>query len=176
METSRTPRGSIGRRSIAMLAVALVVAAYGGFASRRSTVTAQAGSELQGMGIVTGAVTAGRPFQAAHVYLRSTDRRRPMLYMVYTSAGAFKAVAVMPGSYELVVKGRGLESDPQPVVVKSGTNPALKVARRQGFPGVSDLRRSRGGKGVKRRDAREAGDHLRQLRGDLSAWSGPRRP
>jgi hypothetical protein len=52
------------------------------------------GGELQGLGIVTGTVTAGKPFKAAHVYLRSQDRRRHMLYMVYTSGGAFKAVAV----------------------------------------------------------------------------------
>ena len=29
--------------------------------------------------------------------------------MVYSQAGAFKAVAVMPGNYELVVKARGLD-------------------------------------------------------------------
>src|SRR5262245_34809990 len=127
MVTSKTTR-SIGPRSVAMLAMALLVAAYSGFSSRRSTLTAQTVGDLQGMGIVTGTVTAGKSFQAAHVYLRSQDRRRHMLYMVYTSAGAFKAVAVMPGNYELVVKARGLESDPQPVVVKSGTNPAVRVA------------------------------------------------
>ena len=128
MVMSKAVRWSIGTRSLATLAMALLVAGYVGFSARRSTVTAQTGGELQGMGIVTGTVTAGKPFQAAHVYLRSTDRRRPMLYMVYTSAGAFKTVAVMPGNYELVVKARGLESDPQPVVVRSGTNPALRVA------------------------------------------------
>ena len=153
MVTSRTPRWSIGRRSVAMLAMALVVAAYGGFGSRRSTVTAQTGGELQGMGIVTGTVTAGKPFQAAHVYLRSTDKRRQMLYMVYTNAGAFKAVAVLPGNYELVVKARGLESDPQPVVVKSGTNPAFKVALRdakdpRAYPTSVDPSEARASNGV----------------------------
>ena len=128
MGTPKTSRWSIGRRFVATLAIALLVAAYFAFSSRRSTAMAQAGGELQRMGVVTGTVTAGKPFQAAHVYLRSTDRRRRMLYMVYTSAGAFKAVAVMPGDYEIVVKARGLESDPQPLVVKSGDNPALKVA------------------------------------------------
>jgi streptogramin lyase len=79
---------------------------------------------------VTGTVTAGKPFTAAQVYLRSRDARRHMLYMVYTNAGAFKAVAVMPGNYEIVVKARGLESDPQPIVVKSGANTPVTVAMR----------------------------------------------
>ena len=128
MVTSMTRRWSLARWSVAMLAMVLLVGAYAGLSSRRSTATAQTGGELQSMGVVSGTVTAGKPFQAAHVYLRSTDRRRHMQYMVYTSAGAFKAVAVLPGNYEVIVKARGLESDPLPVVVKSGTNPALKVA------------------------------------------------
>ena len=130
MDTSKTTPRSIRGRSAAMLAIAiaLLVDGYGVFSSRGNTLTAQTGGQLQGMGIVTGTVTAGKPFKAAQVYLRSQDKRRHMLYMVYTSAGAFKAVAVMPGNYELVVKARGLESDPQPVVVKAGTNPALRVA------------------------------------------------
>lgn len=124
METSSR---SIGRRSAAVLATVLLVGADAPFSSH-STVTAQTGSELQGLGIVTGTVTAAKPFKAAQVYLRSQDQRRHMLYMVYTSAGAFKAVAVMPGNYEVVVKARGLESDPQKLFVKAGTNPALNVA------------------------------------------------
>jgi streptogramin lyase len=130
METSKTNPRSISTRSVATIAIAiaLLVGGYGVFSSRSSTVVAQTGGELQGLGIVTGTVTAGKPFKAAQAYLRSQDKRRHMMYMVYTNAGAFKAVAVMPGNYELVVKARGLESDPQAVVVKSGTNSPLKVA------------------------------------------------
>ena len=136
METSKTaqlpdPR-SIGRRPVAMLGIAAValIAVCSSFAWRGTTVAAQAGGELQGLGIVTGTVTALKPFTAGHVYLRSQDPRRDMLYMVYTQRGAFKAVAVMPGNYELVAKARGLESDPQRIVVKSGANPAVKVTMR----------------------------------------------
>ena len=134
MERFKAAQRSISARSIAGLTIAigLLIAGHGMFGSRGSTVTAQTGGELQGMGIITGTVTAGKPFKAAQVYLRSRDQRRHMLYMVYTSAGAFKAVAVMPGNYEIVVKARGLESDPQPVVVKAGTNPALTVAMHDG--------------------------------------------
>ncbi|MEQ1869141.1 MAG: hypothetical protein ABL961_03860 [Vicinamibacterales bacterium] len=120
----------IGRRSLALLtiATATLIAGYTPFARHTATVAAQTGGELRGMGIVTGTVTAGKPFKAAQVYLRSQDGRRHMLYMVYTQAGAFKAVAVMPGTYDLIAKARGLESDPQPIVIKMGTNPAVTVA------------------------------------------------
>ena len=156
METSKTSPRSVSRRAVAAtlaVATALLVVGYGVFSSRGSTVTAQAGGELQDMGIVTGTVTAGKPFKAAQVYLRSRDPRRHMLYMVYTNAGAFKAVAVMPGNYELVVKARGLESDPQTILVKPGTGAPLKVSMRDAkdpnaYPTSVDPSQARGGNGV----------------------------
>jgi len=159
MEMSQTPwlprRWSIGRRSVTVLAIttAALIAFVGSFAWRGAPVAAQSAGELQGLGVVTGTVTAGKPFTAAHVYLRSTDRRRSMLYMVYTQAGGFKTVAVMPGNYELVAKARGLESDPQPIVVRSGTNPAVKVAMRDAkdpnqYPTSVDPSEARSSNGV----------------------------
>ena len=106
---------------VALVAGSSIVATGGG------TIAAQKASELQGLGTVSGTVTASKPFKAAQVYLHSTDRRRHMEYTVYTQAGAFKAVAVFPGNYELTVKARGLESDPQPIVVKAGDNPAVTM-------------------------------------------------
>ena len=61
--------------------------------------------------------------------------------MVYTSAGAFKAVALFPGNYELTVKARGLESDPQKPR-RQGRRQSRREggdARRQGSRPVSDL-------------------------------------
>jgi len=126
--TFRRPGQRQGKRLVALLTIATaLVAGYGALSSRDTTVTAQAGGELQNMGILTGKVTASKPFKAGQVYLRGQDERH-MMYMVYTQAGAFKTVAVMPGNYELVVRARGLESDPQKVVVKSGANPPVTVA------------------------------------------------
>ena len=118
------------RRSLRAMLVAGValVAGYAIVGMRGGTLAAQKPSELQGLGTVSGTVTASKPFKAAQVYLHSTDRRRHIEYMVYTQAGAFKAVAVFPGNYELTVKARGLESDPQPIVVKAGDNPAVTMA------------------------------------------------
>jgi streptogramin lyase len=120
----------MGRQLIAMFAVLLAAFLAIDVASgwHGATVAAQKGGELEGTGTVSGTVTATRPFKAAQVYLRGTDQRRHMQYMVYTNAGAFNAVAVLPGNYEITVKARGLESDPQPIAVKAGNNPDVKVA------------------------------------------------
>lgn len=129
METSKTHPRSVSGRSVATIAIAiaLLVGGYGVF-SARGAVNAQAGGELQGLGTVTGMVTAGKPFKAAQVFIRSTDERRKMLYMVYTQAGAFKAVAIFPGNYEISVAAKGLESETRPLVVKAGANPDVKLA------------------------------------------------
>ena len=54
MERLKTTPRSISGRAVAMLAIALLVCGYGVLSFRGSTVTAQSGSELQGLGTVTG--------------------------------------------------------------------------------------------------------------------------
>src|SRR5439155_16319951 len=78
------------------------------------------------LGTVSGTVTAPKPFKAAQVYLNNVDKH--ITYMVYTAGGAFRAVAMFPGNYEVIVRGRGFESAPQKLVVKAGQNPAVTVA------------------------------------------------
>jgi streptogramin lyase/mono/diheme cytochrome c family protein len=94
---------------------------------------------LKDMPSVTGAVEAAKPFKAAQVYLRNTDRR--MSYMVYTQAGKFRAVALLPGNYEIHAEARGLQSDVQKLVIRSGDNPQVKISLRDAanaerFPGA----------------------------------------
>lgn len=139
-------------RSLVIVLIAFA-SGYALFGPGRGVLTAQLEGELKGLGVVTGMVTAGKPFKAAHVYLRSQDRRRQMLYMVYTQDGAFKAVAVLPGNYELVARARGLESEPQQIAVKSGTNPAVKVAMHDAkdpnrYPSSVDPSEARSSNGV----------------------------
>jgi streptogramin lyase len=74
------------------------------------------------------------------VFIRNVDKR--MLYMVYTNAGKFRAVALLPGNYEINVQARGLESDVQKLVIKAGDRPQLKLSMREGsnpdrFPSAS---------------------------------------
>lgn len=100
-------------------------------------------TSLKGMASLTGTVDAAKPFKAAQVYIRNIDKR--MLYMVYTNAGRFRAVALLPGNYEINVQARGLESDVQKLVVKAGDRPDLKFSLRDGsspdrFPSGSEPR------------------------------------
>src|SRR3954454_6945197 len=76
---------------------------------------AAAQSTIPGTGAVTGTVTAGKPFTAAQVYLRSAEK--PVTFMVYTSGGKYQAINVLPGEYEVTVARRGFSSDPQKITV-----------------------------------------------------------
>jgi len=126
---SSAQRRSIGSRQIAVgVAVGYLVVGTAG-----PNVAAQSSAKpptLQGMASLSGTVTATTPFKAAQVYIRNVDKR--MLYMVYTNAGAFRAVALLPGNYEINVQAKGgLESDVLKLVLKAGDHPNLKVSLRQ---------------------------------------------
>ena len=81
---------------------------------------------ITGTASVSGSVDSAVPFKAAQVLIRNIDKR--ILYMVYTSAGQFRAVALFPGNYEVKVSTKGLESDVQKLTVKAGDNPKLKLS------------------------------------------------
>src|SRR5213594_185201 len=100
-----------------------------GIAAPQKTSTPQRparGTGLTGMATMTGSVTAGKPFKAAQVYIRNTDKR--ILYMVYTNAGQFRALGLFPGNYEVSVTARGLKSDIQRLAIKAGDTPSLKFS------------------------------------------------
>src|SRR4051812_14335286 len=106
----RETRDRIPRPLTVSILVLAAVVAYGTLAVHRGpTVSAQKADALAGMGSVTGTVTGSKPFKAAQVYLRSVDKRRRVQYMVYTNGGRFKAAALFPGNYELIVRAKGLE-------------------------------------------------------------------
>jgi mono/diheme cytochrome c family protein len=84
---------------------------------------------MAGMATLAGTVDATKPFKAAQVYIRNTDRR--MLYMVYTNAGKFRAVALLPGTYEIKVQAPGLASDVQKLEIKAGDRPNLALSMRE---------------------------------------------
>ena len=82
----------------------------------------------QGMATLSGTVDSTAPFKAAQVYIRNVDKR--ILYMVYTSAGQFRAVSLFPGNYEVSVRTKGLQSDTQKLAIKVGDSPKLKLSLR----------------------------------------------
>src|ERR1041385_7738959 len=81
---------------------------------------------ITGTASVSGSVDSAVPFKAAQVLIRNIDKR--ILYMVYASAGQFRAVALFPGTYEVKVSTKGLEADVQKLTVKAGDNPKLKLS------------------------------------------------
>src|SRR5437660_1668144 len=97
-----------------ILASALAFAFCSGIAAHASA----ADSTIQGTGAVVGTVTAGKPFTAAQVYLRNLDKS--VTFMVYTAGGAYRAINLLPGSYEATVARRGFASQPQKLSVRAG--------------------------------------------------------
>jgi streptogramin lyase len=93
-------------------------------------VFAQQRSELAGMARLSGTVTAPQTFKAAQVFIRNVDRN--ILYMAFTSGGQFRAVALVPGNYEVSVKTKGLESDAQKLTLRAGENAKLSLAMHAG--------------------------------------------
>jgi len=80
---------------------------------------------LPGMASLSGTVESSKPFKAAQVYIKNVDKR--IMYMVYTSAGQFRAVQLFPGNYEVSVTLKGFKSDVQKVAVKAGDAPKIKL-------------------------------------------------
>ena len=79
-------------------------------------------SELAGLASVAGSVTSYMPVTAAKVYFRNVEKR--MQYMVYTAGGKYQAMHLLPGTYEMRVEARGLDSAVTQVVLKPGSNAA----------------------------------------------------
>src|SRR5258705_3765448 len=71
---------------------------------------------VPGTASVTGTVESSAPYNAAQVFIRNTDKR--MLYMVYTNAKRFPALALFPGNYEISAATRDLKSDVQKLAIK----------------------------------------------------------
>ncbi len=74
--------------------------------------------DLSTLASVSGKVDSPQSFHAAKVFFRNTDKR--VLYMVYTNAGKFQAMHLMPGNYEVTVQAQGLQSDAQKLSLQAG--------------------------------------------------------
>ena len=117
--------------------LALAIAVVACVATTTSIIGQQRG-ELSGMARLSGVVTATQPFKAAQVFIRNVDKN--ILYMVFTSAGQYRSLALFPGNYEVQVKTKGFESAVQKVALKAGENAKLSLAMQPGagvVPAVS---------------------------------------
>ena len=113
---------------IAVGLAGLAITFYLGTGKPKTFMTAEAAS-LPGTATLQGTVESPKPFQAGQVLIRNLDKQ--MLYMVYTSAGRFRAINMFPGNYELSVRAKGLESDVQKLALKAGENGPAKLAMRE---------------------------------------------
>ena len=124
---SKEGRLAAGLARSAALAVALV--AFGIAGPQGVTPAGAAGAvQLPDTASLSGTVAADTPFTAARVYIRNVDRR--MLYMVYTQARRFRAVALFPGRYEISARAPGLASDVQHLVLNAGDSASLELSLR----------------------------------------------
>jgi streptogramin lyase len=82
-------------------------------------------SEVANLGSAAGSVTGAKPFTAAKVYFKNMDRR--ILYMVYTSAGKFQVMHLLPGNYEVTVQTKGQVSDVQKIELKGSEKLSLNA-------------------------------------------------
>ena len=112
-------RVSIGRR---LWLLAVVVSA-----SVLTGISLQAA--VPGTATLAGTVTASQPFTAAQVYIHNVDKG--IVYMVYTNAGHFRAVALFPGNYEVSASTKHLESNVQPLVVTAGDAAEVNLTMRE---------------------------------------------
>src|SRR6266566_7575663 len=103
------------RRHALVLVVAL---AAGGFATAQT-------ATVPGAASLSGTVESSAPYNAAQVFIRNTDKR--MLYMVYTNAKRFRAVALFPGNYEISAATKDLKSDVQKLAIKAGETPKVTL-------------------------------------------------
>ena len=79
----------------------IVALAAGSFAAAQT-------ATVPGAASLSGTVESSAPYNAAQVFIRNTDKR--MLYMVYTNAKRFRAVALFPGNYEISAATKDLKS------------------------------------------------------------------
>jgi streptogramin lyase len=112
------------------LAACLVAAYVLNVSGGAATVMARQRGELAGMARLSGKVTAPQAFKAGQVFIRNVDKK--ILYMVFTSGGQYRSLALFPGNYEVSVKARGLQSDVQKLVLKAGENATLSLAMQPG--------------------------------------------
>ena len=125
--SSRVVSAAASRTLLATIAVASAVIAFGGLGAAQGrppgAQPTATGTPIPGLANVSGTVQSPSPFTAARVYLRNVDRQ--ILYMVYTARGRYRAVALLPGDYEVGVSAEGFASDLRGLTLKAGDTLAL---------------------------------------------------
>ncbi|MEZ5512296.1 MAG: hypothetical protein R3F58_00300 [Steroidobacteraceae bacterium] len=85
--------------------------------------TVAIGAPIDGTASVSGMVSSPQAFTAAQVYAWNRDKN--ILYMVYTNKGAYRAVNLFPGGYEIWAEKEGLRSPHRMLRIEAGE--AVKI-------------------------------------------------
>jgi len=133
MASSSRRRSAAGRQALLLVVgltttVGAAYAVFGVSAWVAATPFTVEAASIPGTASLSGTVDSSAPFRAAQVFIRNVDKR--ILHMVYTNAGQFRAVALLPGNYEVSVSTKGRESDVQRLVLKAGDNSKVKLSLR----------------------------------------------
>jgi virginiamycin B lyase len=81
---------------------------------------------IAGMGMLSGMVSAAKPFKAAKVYARHVEKN--IVFMVYTEKGKYRAVNMFPGDYDVSVQKAGFAADTQRVKIEAGKTAVVDFA------------------------------------------------
>ena len=100
--------------------------------SSANLLPAPVANPLPGLVILSGTVTTAKPFKAAQVFARNTDKN--ILYMVYTSGGRYRAVNLFPGNYDVSVQKLGFTSEVKRIVVKANANATADFTLKESDP------------------------------------------
>jgi streptogramin lyase len=120
-------------RSLVYSKWGVLVALFGVFAMLNlAKAQPKAINELAHLARVSGTVTSPTEFKAARVYFRNPDKH--MLYMVYTNAGKFQAMNLMPGNYDVSVDTSGLNSDTQKLELKADEKATINLTLHAAVP------------------------------------------
>ena len=84
---------------------------------------------ISGTGMLSGTVTAPKPFTAAKVYARHVEKN--VVFMVYTEDGKYRAVNLFPGEYEVSARKTGFASDTQKIKVEPGKTATVNIALKE---------------------------------------------
>ena len=136
--TTHSPRrqSAMSRRVwslVTLIGIGYVAFLVNGWAAPAETAAQQrparpAASAIAGTASLSGTVTAAKSFKSAQVYMRNVDKL--IGYMVYTSAGQFRSMGLLPGNYEITVKTKDLASDVQKIALKAGDTQSITLSMR----------------------------------------------
>jgi streptogramin lyase len=122
----RFSSGRVRRTALTLGTTTVLVFAYVSAGGSGRAAAQAPRAQVTGTASLSGMVSSSQPLKAAQVLIRNTDKR--MLYMVYSNAGRYRAVALFPGNYEISVRTGSRVAPAQKLTLKAGDSPTLNLS------------------------------------------------